>query len=154
MVPGLSQGEAEALIAIDTNVLVYAFNARDARHEEARALVGSLARGGRPWAVPWPCLTEFLKVVTEPVFDRPASAAAAFEFLDLLFGSPSLRRLLPTEDTARVLREVLEESGVRGRRVFDAHIFALCLEHGVRELLTADKGFRRFRGLKVSDPFA
>jgi hypothetical protein len=95
-----------------------------------------------------------LKVVTEPVFDRPASAAAAFEFLDLLFGSPSLRRLLPTEDTARVLREVLEESGVRGRRVFDAHIFALCLEHGVRELLTADKGFRRFRGLKVSDPFA
>ncbi len=154
MVPGLSQGEAEALIAIDTNVLVYAFDARDVRHEEARTLVGNLARGGRPWGVPWPCLAEFLKVVTGPVFDRPASVPAAFGFLDLLLGSPSLRRLLPTEDTPRVLRDVLEESGVRGRDIFDAHIFALCLEHGVRELLTADKGFRRFRGLKVTNPFA
>ena len=28
------------------------------------------------------------------------------------------------------------------------------LQHGVRELLTADKGFRRFRGIKVTNPFA
>lgn len=75
-------------------------------------------------------------------------------FLHVVLASPLLRRLLPTEDTSRVLREVLEESGVRGRRVHDAHIFALCLEHGVRELLTADKGFRRFRGIKVTNPFA
>lgn len=154
MVQGLPEGEAEALIAIDTNVLVYAFDARDVRHGDAKALVGRLAQGARPWGVPWPCVTEFLTVVTHPVLELPTSVVAAFRFLDLLLASPSLRRLLPTEDTSRVLREVLEESGARGRRVHDAHIFALCLEHGVRELLTADKGFRLFRGIKVTNPFA
>lgn len=75
-------------------------------------------------------------------------------FLGVVLASPSLRCLLPTADTMALWRGVLEESSVRGRRVHDAHIFALCLEHGVRELFTADKGFRRFRGLKVTDPFA
>jgi predicted nucleic acid-binding protein len=96
---------------------------------------------------------EFLHTVTEPRYARPASVAVALDFLDRLTASPAMRLLLPTPDTSRVLREVLEESGVRGTHVHDAHVFALCLEHGVRELLTADKGFRRFRGLKVRDPF-
>ena len=79
---------------------------------------------------------------------------SAWGFVDLLFGSPSARRLLPTDDSLRRLREVVDESGAAGVDLHDAHIFALCLEHGVRELLTADRGFRRFRGLKVTDPFA
>jgi toxin-antitoxin system PIN domain toxin len=154
VVPGLSEGEAEALIAIDTNILIYAFDVDATRHAAAKVLLAQLARGSRPWALPWPCVPEFLKTVTEPRSVRPAVVTAAFTFLELVSGSPSVRRLLPTDDTGRVLREVLEESGVRGRDVHDAHIFALCLEHGVRELLTADKGFRRFRGIKVTNPFA
>jgi len=151
---GLPGGGQEALIAIDTNILVDAFDRRAERHREAKALVSRLAQGPRPWALPWPCAVEFLRTVTEARFAQPVAIASAFAFLELIFASPSVRRLLPTEDTSRVLREVLEESGVRGRRVHDAHIFALCLEHGVRELLTADKGFRRFRGIKVTNPFA
>jgi hypothetical protein len=154
VVPGLSQGEEETLIAIDTNVLIYAFDADAARHGEAKALLGRLAQGARPWALPWPCVLEFLKVVTEASRAGSEALASAWAFLELVFASPSLRRLLPTDDTVIVLHDVLTDSGVRGRHVHDAHIFALCLEHGVRELLTADKGFRRFRGLKVTDPFA
>lgn len=156
MVQGLpgGEGEEETLIAVDTNVLVYAFDADAARHRDAKALVGRLAQGPRPWGLPWPCVLEFLNNVTGPQFRRPAAVSAACRFLDLVFASPSLRRLMPTDDTLQVLRDVLEESGVRGSHVHDAHIFALCLEHGVRELLTADKGFRRFRGLKVTNPFS
>jgi len=150
--PGGAEGE-EALIALDTNLLAYAFNVDESRHTTARALVMGLAQGQRPWGVPWPCVLEFLNTVTGSRYPRPASTALAFEFLGRLTASPSFRLLLPTEDTSRVLREVLAESEVRGSDVHDAHIFALCLEHGVRELLTADKGFRRFRGLKVRDPF-
>jgi hypothetical protein len=93
-------------------------------------------------------------VVTASDYPRPQHVHAVFGFLHVVLASPSLRRLLPTEDTLTVWRGVIEESGVRGRRVHDAQIFALCLEHGVRELLTADKGFRRFRGIKVTNPFA
>ena len=154
MVLGLPQGEAEALIALDTNVLLYAFDLDARRHTEARGLVARLAQGTHPWAVPWPCVLEFLKTATVSRVSGPTAVATAFAFLDLIFASPSVRRLLPTDDTPAVLRDVLDDSGVRGRDVHDAHIFALCLEHGVRELYTADKGFRRFRGLKVTDPFA
>ncbi len=156
MVQGLPRGagpEEETLIAVDTNVLVCAFNSDEPQHREAWTLVTGLAEGPRPWGVPWPCTLEFLHTVTASRYARPASVELAFGFLDRLRAAPSFRMLLPTEDTGRVLREVLDESRVRGTDVHDAHIFALCLEHGVRELLTADKGFRRFRGLKVRDPF-
>lgn len=135
-------------------MLVYAYDVDAVRHRDAKALVGRLAQGPRSWALPWPCVLEFLHIVTAPHYPRPGSPPAAFAFLDLLFRSPFIRRLMPTDDTVQVLRDVLAESGVRGSSVHDAHIFALCLEHGVRELYTADKGFRRFRGLKVTDPFA
>jgi toxin-antitoxin system PIN domain toxin len=154
VVQGLPGGGEEALIAVDTNLLVYAFDRETSRHRSALALLRDLAEGPRPWALPWPCATEFLSVVTASDYPRPQQVRAALGFLHVVLASPSLRRLLPTEDTVTVWRGVLAESGVRGRRVHDAHIFALCLEHGVRELLTADKGFRRFRGLKVTDPFA
>ena len=155
MVQGLrggAEGE-EALIAIDTNLLVYAFDVRAAVHREALGLVASLAEGRRPWGLPWPCVPEFINSVTGLRAGQPAPVPAALAFLDQVLASPTVRCLLPTDDTLRVLREVLDDSGVRGPQVHDAQIFALCLEHGVRELLTADKGFRRFRGLKVRDPF-
>lgn len=149
---GVKEGE-EALIAVDTNILVYAFDIRAHLHGQALELLRGLAEGPRSWAVPWPCITEFASVVTASDHPRPHATGDAVGFLTVLLASPSVRCLRPTEDTLAVWQGVLEESGARGRRVHDAHIFALCLEHGVRELLTADKGFRRFRGLKVRDPF-
>jgi len=154
VVQGLPEGGTEALIAIDTNLLVYAFDGGTLRHRSALGVLRRLAEGPRPWALPWPCVTEFVSVVTASDYPRPQPVRSALSYLRVVLASPSLRPLLPTEDTLTVWREVLEESGVRGRGVYDAHIFALCLEHGVRELFTADRGFRRFRGLKVTDPFA
>lgn len=40
-----------------------------------------------------------------------------------------------------------------GNLVHDAHIAAVLVEHGVREIWTADRDFSRFPGLKVHDPF-
>ena len=38
--------------------------------------------------------------------------------------------------------------------IHDAHIVALCLEHGVSEIITGDRDFSRFEGLKIVNPFA
>jgi predicted nucleic acid-binding protein len=35
----------------------------------------------------------------------------------------------------------------------DAHIAALCIEHGVSELISGDRDPRRSSGLTVRDPF-
>ncbi len=106
-----------------------------------------------PWAIPWPCVYEFLRVVTHPrVFAPPVPLEVALHDLDQILASPTLRLLSETQRHAEIMQTVVKESGVNGNLVHDAHIAVLCLEHGVSELLTADRDFARFR-LKVVDPF-
>lgn len=143
------------MLAVDTNVLVYAAVAASPQHRRARSLLTELAQGTAPWALPWPCCYEFLRVVTHPrVYAPPLPPAAAQGFLAALFASPSLVLLSETSRHAEVLALVLAESGVSGNLMHDAHIVALCREHGVDEIWTADRDFLRFRTPRVRNPFA
>lgn len=142
------------MIAIDTNILVYARRAEAPHHREARRLLTALAEGDDPWALPWPCVYEYLRVVTHPrVFDPPTPLEDALEDLESLLRSPSLSIL--GEGPAHVdrLLDTVSSGGATGNLVHDAHIAALVLEHGARELWTTDRDFRRFSGLVVRDPF-
>jgi toxin-antitoxin system PIN domain toxin len=142
------------VIAVDTNVLVYAEMKAAPHHQRALELVTSLAEGEAQWAIPWPCAYEFLRVVTHPrVFRPPMSLEAARADLRALLGSPSVVLLSETDRHAQILDDLLARSGATGNLVHDAHIAALCKEHGVRELLTADADFGRFQGLRVRNPF-
>ncbi len=143
------------MIAVDTNVLVYAEITSSEHHVIALARVRELTEGAMPWALPWPCVYEFLRVVTHPrVYHPPVPAAIARADIALILASPSLVLLSETARHTEVLDAVLSESGVTGNLVHDAHIVALCREHGVREILTADGDFRRFSGVKITNPFA
>jgi len=143
------------LRALDTNVLVFAEIGSSPQHEIAEGLLRHLAEGPSPWAIPWPCVYEFLRVVTHPrVFHPAVPPARALADLERILASPSLVLLSETDRHAEVLGRVMRQSGAAGNLVHDAHITALCLEHGVAELLTGDKDFARFPDLTVRDPFA
>lgn len=140
--------------AVDTNVLVFAAIESTAHHRRALETLRSVAEGAAPWAIPWPCVYEFLRIVTHPrVFHPPMPVAAALDAVGALLRSPSLVLLSETERHAEVMVSVLRRSGVAGNLIHDAHIAALCVEHGVAELLTGDRDFSRFPGLRVLDPF-
>jgi hypothetical protein len=94
-------------------------------------------------------------VVTHPrVYHPPMPLQRARVFLSTLLECPSLVLLSETPRHPEVLEEVLAESGVTGNLIHDAHIAALCREHGVAEILTTDKDFLRFRRPATRDPFA
>ena len=140
--------------AIDTNVLVYAEITNSAHHSRARKLLSELAQGSAPWAIPWPCAYEFLRVITHPkVYHPPASSQVALQDLAGILASPSLSMLAETSSHPAILDQVVRQSGATGNLIHDAHIVALCLEHGITELLTADRDFTRFSGLKIINPF-
>ena len=141
------------MIAVDTNILVYALQPGVAQHREALRRLEALATGRSPWAIPYPCVARFLRVVTHRAFRPVIPAAAAWHNLETLLASPTVQLLTPTRQHLPTLREVIDESGAVGDLVYDAQIAALCLEYGVQEILTADKDFRRFPRLKVTDPF-
>jgi toxin-antitoxin system PIN domain toxin len=136
------------LIAVDTNVLIYAHRAETRLHEEARTTLAALAEGDVPWALPVFCLAEFVRVVTHlRVFTPPTDLRTALAFIEKLLESPSLRLLLPGNAFPRAFIAACDAGRVRGNLAFDAQIAAGCLEHGVRDLITADRDFARFAEL-------
>lgn len=141
--------------AVDTNVLVLAHHERAPEHATARDLLTLLAEGDLPWAIPWPCVYEFLRVVTHPrVFHPPMRLTRALHSIGHVLASPTLVLLSESPRHAEVMERVVAGARATGNLIHDAHIAALCLEHGVRELLTGDSDFARFEELTVTNPFA
>jgi toxin-antitoxin system PIN domain toxin len=143
------------LIAVDTNILVYAHRRDSEWHEPATACMRGLAEGTASWGVPWPCLHEFFSVVThERIYSPPTTPSKAVEQISAWLESPSVVLLSETAGYWEVLARVIEKSKISGPRVHDGRIAALCIHHGVRELLSADRDFSRFIELKTTNPLA
>lgn len=141
------------MIAVDTNLLVYAHREDSEWHVPALSLVEGLAAGAAPWAVPWPCLHEFYAIVTHPrIYDPPTPAARALDQIDCWLESPSLVVLAETPGYWRRLKALLAHARIAGPQVHDARVAALCLHHGVRTLMSADRDFGRFPQLRTENP--
>ena len=141
------------MIAVDTNLLVFAHREDSPWHEAAYARLSELAEGRAAWAIPWPCLHEFLAIVTHPrIYIPPTPLSTALDQVDAWIESPSLVLLAEPEGYWHELRPVLEAGRVAGPQVHDARIAALCRMHGVQELWSADRDFNRFPNLPVRNP--
>ncbi len=141
------------MIAVDTNILIYAHRTDSPFNDAAARALTRLAEGHAAWAVPWPCLHEFLAVVTHPqVYDPPATIDAALGFVDGLLESPTLVVLAETEAHWPILRSLVVRGQITRGRIHDARIAALCIQHGVTQLWSADRDFNRFPELTVVNP--
>ncbi len=141
------------MIAVDTNVLVHAHREDSPWHGGASCRMKELAEGKRPWAIPWPCLHEFLAIATHPrIWLPPTPLARAIDQVDAWLESPSVVLLGEGPGYWEKLKGVLDAGRVSGPMVHDARVAALALLHGVEELWTADRDFGRFRGLKTRNP--
>lgn len=141
------------MIAVDTNILVYAHREDVEWHEAADATIAGVAESPAAWAIPWPCIHEFLAIVTHPrIFNPPTPLTRALGQVDAWLASPSLNLIGEGATSWPKLRALVEKGRILGPRVYDARIAALCLLHGVRELWTADRDFSRVKGLRVRNP--
>lgn len=144
------------MLAVDTNVLVYAHRKEVAEHDVARELLRELAEGAEPWAIPWPCVYEFHSTVTNHRIwkDRASTPAQAWAQLSAWFDSPSNRLICETEDFSTLLEGFVTRQRVRGPVVHDARLAAICVAHGVDALLSRDRDFTLFPELVIKNPFA
>lgn len=141
------------MIALDTNLLVYAHREESEFHQVTVEKIRPVIEGSTPWALPWPCVHEFIGVVTNARIFKPASPMpGVLSFLDSLFGSPQLQLLAESPGYFEKLRKLILAARLSGPRVHDARIAALCLHHGVRELWTADRDFSAFPQLTAQNP--
>lgn len=141
------------MIAVDTNVLIAVHRREAVGHQIADATLVRLVASGQPWAIPWPCVHEFLCVATHPrVFQVPTPLDDALLAVQRWLDTPSLTVLGETDAYWLVLTEIMRRGRVSGPKVHDARIAALCLVHGVEELWSADRDFRLFPQLRVRNP--
>jgi uncharacterized protein len=141
------------MVALDVSLLAYAVNRFAPEHSRANALVEALVEGEQPWALPWPAVHEFIRLVTHPdAVARPLGAQEAVQFIERLVEAPSVQVLGPTAGHARTLAQVLESVPAVGGLPLGLEVAVTLREHGLRELLSADRGMRRYPFLTVIDP--
>lgn len=141
------------MIAVDTNILVYAHRADADWHERAKARMAELAQGRSRWGLPWPCVHEFLVIASHPaIYDPPSTIGEAASQVDAWLESPMAVLLTETELYWSMLKSQLRTARSGGLIVHDACVAALCMAHGVTEFWTADRDFSRFPTLPVRNP--
>jgi uncharacterized protein len=141
------------MIAVDTNILVYGHREDSTWHDAAYACLLELAEGRDAWAIPWPCLHEFLAIVTHPrIYTPPTPLERALDQVQAWLESPSLVLLSEAEDHWHHLQTLLRSARVSGPKVHDARVVALCITNEITELWTADRDFSRFPSLNTRNP--
>ena len=141
------------MIAVDTNLLVYAHREDSEFHAAAKESLDSLRHQPAAWAVPWPCIHEFIGIATHAgIYRPPSTLAAALGFVEALLASPQLLLLAESTGYFERLRAIVTAAKSKGPRIHDARVAALCLHHGVSELWSADRDFSAFPQLRVRNP--
>ena len=141
------------MIAVDTNLLVYAHRAGCPEHGAAQRAIGEAANDANGLGIPFPCLLEFWSVVTHPSSIGGASTpASARRFIEALIETAGAAILPPPTSLVPRCLQMAEQLDVRGPRIFDIQIGLAALDAGVTEIWTHDAGFVGLPGLKVRDP--
>jgi predicted nucleic acid-binding protein len=143
------------VIAVDTNLLVYAHRAGCPEHAAARRAIEDAANAAGGWGIPSHCLLEFWSVATHPSsVGGGSSPATARGFIDALIETAGATILPPASALGPRCLQLAEQLDVRGPRIFDLQVGLAALDAGVTEIWTHDAGFIGLPGLKVRDPLA
>lgn len=137
---------------VDANVLLYAVNTDAQHHDRSRSWLDAALSGADTVAFAWIALLAFARLSTKAgLFPRPLSAGEAMDRIDGWLAPPAAVVVEPTTDHASIVRRLLEETGVGGNLVNDAHLAALSIEHRCA-LVSFDNDFDRFSGVEWSEP--
>jgi uncharacterized protein len=137
------------MIALDTNLLVYAHRSATAEHRAARAAIERAAAAPAGWGFAAPVIAEFWSVVTHPTATgRPSTPAEALRFLAAL-ARAGAEVWSPGVGFGLRLAQLAADLSVKGNRVFDLQIALCAFEGGAREIWSHDDRFVTMPGLRL-----
>ncbi|MFZ3210339.1 MAG: TA system VapC family ribonuclease toxin [Terriglobales bacterium] len=140
------------MILVDSNLLLYAFDAGAKRHAEARSWLENVLDSSEQVGLAWVALLAFIRIGTNPsALSRAFSVEEATTIVASLLEQRSVLVLHPGERHWTLLRQLLVDAQARGDLVTDAHLAALAIEHGA-VVCTTDRDFARFPGLRWRNP--
>jgi len=139
-------------VLLDANLLLWAHHRQFAHHEPARKWLADLLSDVPLVGIPWPSILAFARLSSHPrTLERPLEAATVIRVIDGWLERPNVRTPAPTERHAALFGEMVVRGRATGNHTTDAHLAALAVEWGL-ELLSADRDFARYPGLRWHDP--
>jgi uncharacterized protein len=140
------------VIAVDVNLLIYAYDTTCPQHAAARAWLEEALSGGQEVGLPWQTITAFLRVLTHPsVAGGRFGVAEAVAIVEEWLALPNVRAISPGRGHWTHFRDLLKKTNARGNITTDAALAATAIEHGAI-LYTNDRDFARFPGLRWVNP--
>ncbi len=141
------------MIALDTNLLIYAHREGSAEHIPAYKAIEAALDHPRGWGICVPTIAEFWRTVTHPgIPGGPSSSAAVTHFFHHLVTEGHGNIWMPGPGFGERLMRWAGALKIRGIRIFDLQIAVIAYEHGAREIWTHDRNFASVPGVKVHDP--
>lgn len=142
------------MITVEVNVLVYAFDAEAIDHARYRSWLEEVLAGDETVALTDTVLSSFIRVVTHPrILVRPAPLEDALGFATAIRLAPAVIPVATTDRRWTTFERLCRAAGARGNLVADAFIAASAIDLGA-ELITTDRDFSRFPGLRWRHPLA
>lgn len=140
------------MMLMDVNVLVYAHREDVPDHTAYRQWLEDAIGSETAYGFSEPVLSGFIRVVTHPkVFEWPSSLESALAFVEQIRSPEHAMRLAPGGSHWTLFLRCVRTTQARGNDVPDAYHAALAMEWDC-DWMTTDKGFRRFKGLRVRHP--
>lgn len=137
---------------VDANLLLYAVDSTSRWNEAAAAWWTETLRGSRRVGLPWQTIGAFVRIATHPrVAQHPLTAEQAWAYVASWLDADPVWVPPATARTARILGDLLAQTGVTGNLVPDAQLAALALEHGLT-VASADSNFARFPDVTWENP--
>jgi toxin-antitoxin system PIN domain toxin len=141
-------------IALDINPLVYAAHTASPFHAVAQATFHDLNVRGETTYLFWPVAVGFVRVTTSlGLHQDPLTLDDATDDIRRLLLLPHIQTGIESAEFFARFIEACTEVHATGNLVSDAYIVALMRQHGVSRILTHDRDFRKFDGIRVVDPF-
>jgi toxin-antitoxin system PIN domain toxin len=141
------------MMLVDTNVMVYAHRRDAERHPEYRDWMRAMINGPEPYAVADFAVLGMVRVVTDRRYYREVASTItdALAFADEIRNHPHARVISPGPKFWSIFSNLCRQTDTGGKLIPDTYLAALALEHGC-EVVTTDKDFRRFPGLRWRHP--
>ena len=137
---------------VDANVLLYAVNEDDPKHEESRGWLDAALGEREAVGFSWIVVLAFLRLSTKvSLFPQPLPVRVALAQVRAWTDQPPSVVVEPTPRHLSVVGGLLAETGAGGNLVSDAHLAALALEHDAT-VVTYDTDFSRFTGVRWHPP--
>lgn len=142
------------MLLLDANILIYAFRSDSPHHAACYGWLTGVLAGEEPVATTSVVELALLRISTLPALGTAAAGATeVFRFLASLRQQSWTVRIEPGEHHLKLFRDFCVKLKLRGNDLNDAFLAALAIEYDAT-LVTADKGFSRFPGLRILDPTA